>query len=177
MNIRYWDFALPISHSRLLEVLNYDRKTGIFTWKVTTSSKATAGSVAGCPHNHGYWRIKIDGEIYLAHRLAWFYCQKKWPPSQVDHKNGKRSDNRRRNLRLASHSQNQTNRGPASNQTGHTGVYLNAKTGRYYASINKNKKYHYLGSFDSLEDAVGARVAAEKKLHKNFAQHLGAGTA
>lgn len=51
--------------------LAYNAGTGQFTWLVTASSAAVAGSRAGCMDRNGYIRISIDGRRYLAHRLAW----------------------------------------------------------------------------------------------------------
>lgn len=63
-----------IKHERLCELLHYCPETGIFTWKVTRKGLAKAGTVAGSTNGRGYRQISVDGKLYLAHRLAWFYC-------------------------------------------------------------------------------------------------------
>lgn len=47
--------------------------------------------------------------------------------------------------------------------TGVRGVYYNKKTGTYKATINFQKKYIYLGTFKTLDEARKAREAAEEK--------------
>ena len=37
-----------LSADQLRELLDYDCDTGVFTWRVTRTGTATAGSVAGC---------------------------------------------------------------------------------------------------------------------------------
>ena len=58
--------ALP-KQERLKEVLIYEKQTGEFVWSENHRFKGKkAGSKDG-----GYLRIRVDGEHYLAHRLAW----------------------------------------------------------------------------------------------------------
>lgn len=53
----------------------------------------------------------------------------------------------------------------ANNTSGHTGVHLDKRTGRWVAYINlQNKRYH-LGSFPELDDAIKVRETAEDTLH------------
>lgn len=47
--------------------------------------------------------------------------------------------------------------------TGVRGVYYNKKAGTYRATINFQKKYIYLGTFKTLDEARKAREAAEEK--------------
>ena len=61
-----------IDHSRLLELLDYDTITGVFTRKITLSHKNKIGDVAG-NLNRGYIELSVEGKVYRAHRLAWFY--------------------------------------------------------------------------------------------------------
>ena len=69
----------------------------------------TPGSTAGTALSSGYVQIMVDGEKYLAHRLAWFYETGLWPNEQIDHQNTDKSDNAFSNLRLASAGQNRWN--------------------------------------------------------------------
>ncbi len=60
----------------------------------------------------------------------------------------------------------------ASNKSGVRGVYRNNKTGRWAAQITFRGKTRYLGSFESLEEAAGARAEAEK-LFDDFLERYG----
>ena len=51
-----------------------------------------------------------------------------------------------------------------NNISGHTGVYWNIQRGKWVAEIQRNGVKHYLGGFDSVDDAVKARKEAEKRL-------------
>ena len=48
------------------------------------------------------------------------------------------------------------------NRTGHTGVFLNEKTGKYIAFLCFQRRRHYLGSFRTYQEAVAAREEAER---------------
>ena len=91
-----------LTAERLRERLHYDAGTGVFTRRVG-SGHARTGEMAGSVHSTGYVRISIDGGKYTAHCLAWLYVHGVWPPDQIDHINGNRSDNRIANLRERRH--------------------------------------------------------------------------
>ena len=52
-------------------------------------------------------------------------------------------------------------------KSGHRGVYLR-ENNRWRASIGFQGKLYNLGSFGSMEEAIAARLAAEKLLYKPF---------
>lgn len=93
------------------------------------------------------------------------------PPSHIklDHKNGNSLDCRRENLRPATDSQNQLNRGKARHNTsGFKGVSRKGNRWRAYTRFQKHA-YH-LGHFDTAEDAARAYDAFAKKHHGEFAR-------
>ena len=53
----------------------------------------------------------------------------------------------------------------ALNTSGHTGVYLDKRSGKWQAYINYKKKRYYLGFFKNKEDAIRARKEGEAKIH------------
>ena len=55
----------------------------------------------------------------------------------------------------------------ASNTSGHTGVYLNRKNGRWVAQITFKGKTHYLGTYADQQDAIRARKRGEE-MHDDF---------
>ena len=100
-------FWLPmLTAKRLRNILSYAPTTGIFRWKVSASSRAPVGSIAGAKNGRGYHQIRIGGRPYSASRLAWFYMTGKWPNSEISYLNGKPSDTRWANLREATSSPN-----------------------------------------------------------------------
>lgn len=138
---------------RLREVLNYDAKTGVFTWRIKTSRKVIVGREAGSVKSKGYVYIRIDSKPYYAHRLAWCYVYGDWPDEEIDHINGIRHDNRISNLRQASRKQNMENRVQPIGASGYRGVCWLEANQKWRASIVHNKKNIYLGLFDTAEEA------------------------
>lgn len=88
----------------------------------------------------------------------------------VDHINGNGLDNRRVNLRLATHSENLRNqRRSRDNTSGVKGVTWHKRYGKWYAQICCNGRRHSLGYFTSLEDATRAYETAALNLFGEFA--------
>lgn len=86
----------------------------------------------------------------------------------VDHINRNRTDCRRENLRYLTQSHNVlTAKLSRRNTSGKKGVYIfKDKNGnvKYKASIQVNRKVHYLGVYNTFTDAVNARQKAELEL-------------
>lgn len=143
----------------------YDPDTGVFTWLVPPNGY-DAGDIAGKPYtNHNKKtdiRITLGGETYLAHRLAWYYTTEKPPEDQVDHINGRNTDNRWINLREVSDLENKRNkRLYATNKSGLPGVWWNAKSRKWMAMIHVGGKRTILAYTDDFFEAVCARRRAE----------------
>jgi HNH endonuclease len=159
----------PPSLDRLRELFSYDPETGLFT-RITKPprSKFRAGTVAGWKHSSGYVYMRVDGRVYLAHRLAWFWVYGTWP-GEIDHINRNRPDNRIINLRPATPSLNRLNCGP----TGRSGVTGVSNAGYRFrpwcARIEVDGKNVVLGYFAEKEQAVAARNAA---FQAEMAKHL-----
>jgi hypothetical protein len=157
--------------NRLREVLHYEPETGVFTWLVSTGRRTHIGDVAGCIKGGGYQQIRIDGSIYLSHRLAFFFITGIWPRHQIDHINMARADNRWINLRMATRSQNMANRRAyAANKSGFKGVSFNKKARKWKATICIDGKNRHLGSRDTREEAATLYAEAAEKYHGEFAR-------
>jgi hypothetical protein len=156
--------------ARLFELLEYNPATGEFFWKV---SKATAkvGDMAGSVYQNGYRYIQIDGLDYRAARLAWFFVTGEDVEVFIDHRNGHRDDNRFKNLRPATNSQNQANRGkPANNTSGFKGVRFEADRMKWRAQIMVNGKSKNLGRYNTCEEAKLAYEKAALEAWGDFAK-------
>jgi hypothetical protein len=168
--------AKPLPPLQLLEqLLDYDPKTGVFTWKVS-SGRAKAGSPAGTRNKRAgkttkdYLRIKISGRNLHAHRLAYFMQTKIDPLDHlVDHVNGDGLDNVFTNLRLASKSQNAANSGArATNRSSYKGVSQNRSN--WQARICLDGKRKHLGTYPTPELAHVAYRKAAAELFGDFAR-------
>ena len=145
-----------IDHARLVELLDYDRDTGTFTWKVARSNGVRPGSKTGRVDSRGYLQVCVGGRRYLAHRLAWFYTHKAWPEAEIDHINGDRLDNSASNLRAVSRLENARNkRLYAGSRSGVSGVRREKAAWVAYVS---NK---YIGTFTDIDAAIAARMGAQ----------------
>ena len=80
------------------------------------NAKVRAGDVAGTLAVDRYRKITIKRKKYRAHQLAWLYMTGEWCPLLIDHRDGDPSNNRWGNLRRATVSQSNANRGPSSKQ-------------------------------------------------------------
>jgi hypothetical protein len=163
---------MTITHKRLKELLEYNPKTGRFTWKVSRRNGIKIGDLAGGKTVTGYEAIKIDFTFYLSHRLAYFYMTKKWPRNEIDHIDTVRSNNVWSNLRSATRGQNNCNRGKTKkNSSGVKGVHWNKVTKKYIAQIQYNKKKIHLGCFISIFEAEQVVKQKRMDLHKEFTRN------
>jgi len=163
---------MAITQKRLKELLEYDENTGVFTRRVTTSSRSQKGMVAGHVSNAGYVQITLDSRPHLAHRLAWLYVHGN-VPKIIDHIDGNPANNSISNLRPASPSQNiQNSKKSMRNTSGLKGVHQRRKDGKWIATIKiPGRRWQaFLGSFDCPAAAHLAYQVAAAKHHGEFAR-------
>lgn len=112
-----------------------------------------------------------DGRNFLLHR-ALIDC----PDDKiVDHINKNSLDNRKVNLRICDRQKNFFNsKRKSNNKSGVTGVGFDRKSNKWRARITKNGKTINLGFYIDKDDAIMARLEAEKEYFKDFApqKHL-----
>ena len=171
--------SLP-SVETLKLLLTYDEITGNIFWNLRDESSFTPtkhktaqqlcnvwnGKSANKPaftsqRSDGYFVGSINKQYVLAHRVIYkiIYGVE---PDNIDHEDGDTSNNKKKNLISKTHQSNMVNRKlPVNNSTGQLGVYLNKKRNVWDAYIHVNKTRKFMGSFNSFDDAVAARKAAE----------------
>lgn len=160
----------PLTVERLREVLSYDPETGVLSRR-HSRFRALQGKDAGSLDSWGYRQIRIDGRLYLAHRLAWFYVTGKWPEGGLDHANCDKADNRFANLRPAGLAENARNKPrSAANSSGLKGAFWRKDTRRWFSKICVNRRNVFLGNFDTPEAAHQAYCKAAREHHGDFAR-------
>jgi len=123
-----------LTQSSLKEILIYNPDTGIF---IRNDRRNSNGSIDA----YGYLILKIKGQQYKAHRLAWLYMYGETPSKNIDHINGKKLDNRICNLRDVDQSVNVKNTDRTPNpDTGFIGIHYDTSTkgllAKYTTRIN-----------------------------------------
>lgn len=80
-------------------------------------------------------------------------------------------DNRRSNLRIATHAQSQCNkRISKNNTTGHKGVYWIARRSEWWVQISLQGKTKFIGAYTKYEVACKAQEAAAARYYGEFAR-------
>ena len=176
------------------ELLDYSPFTGKLHWlprdiKWFDPDGWNGGGTRGALRNQCSWNAKHAGKeafctpyvyetnTYLrgvifykskpAHHMAFMWMKGRWPDPEVDHQDGDGTNNRWRNLREVTRSQNQHNRRRSRFHKGkplqheHIGIKWNGN--RYGARISHEGQNIWLGTFDTLEEAIEMRKAAQRK--------------
>lgn len=181
----YKKTSIPALH----RALDVDYQTGRLTWKRRGTSEFSGSTeekrAVNCArwnerysgkeafntqHNDGYLVGKFHGGTFRTHRIIWAMKHNRWPVDQLDHINGKRSDNKISNLREVSNSENcQNQKKRITNKSGYTGVYFNQYANAWDATIHRDNRRIRLGTYRKKEDAIKARQAAELEFgyHEN----------
>jgi hypothetical protein len=98
----------------------------------------SAGELAGTLGSDRRWRVRLDGKLYLVHRIVWVLFNPAIDGNLIiDHKSGDPTDNRLGNLRMTTQAVNTRNaKMSKTNTSGVPGVNryikVDSKTGREY---------------------------------------------
>ena len=160
----------------LRELLDYDPDTGVLKWRKRDiryfrSLRACAswnghhaGHSVGWVNANGYLATQINGVPYLVQRIIWTMMTGQQPPTQVDHIDGVRTNNRWKNFRgIETQVDSSKNRGLNNNNTsGFRGVQ---KRGNRYIVFFQRK---YVGYFDTPEAASEVYERKAKEFRGEF---------
>lgn len=171
---------IPIAYLR--ECLVLDLVTGELTWRTrprehfatkrscSTWNARYAGKRSGSLLPIGYWLIALTfagrQRGLLSHRVIFALATGAWPVDEVDHKNGRRSENRLNNLREATRVENCQNQ-PVNprNTSGFPGVSRVKRSGKWMAKVNTGGRCVYRREFDTPQKASAAYLAAKAEFH------------
>ncbi len=160
-----------MTNMKIRDIFDYDK--GKLYWKVRPARRIKIGDEAGCLGNR-YYQIQYNKKQYKRSHLIFLWHNGRWPYPECDHINRDSHDDKIENLREATDSQNNMNRGLFRNSsTGKRGVYKNnSKKNPYMATLMVNKKSIYLGSFPTKEAASCAYQEAAKQHFSQFHREI-----
>lgn len=146
---------------------------GNLIWVGKTTPKRKHGRIVGTKGTHGYLSCYFQGKLLLNHRIIYALHYGEIPSSMtIDHIDGNKLNNKIENLRLATYSENLSNKVSKTNKSGAKGVLWNEANKNWRVRINFMKVKHEIGSYANFVDAVVACREARQRIHKQFAKHL-----
>lgn len=157
---------IPLTHGKVTIIDDEDWPlVSQYTWSAFSSSgkrKPHWYATATTPRREGRKAIRLHRILLNAPKGI-----------QVDHRDSDGLNNRRANLRLCTHGQNQQNRKAVVSKSGYKGVSRVHKKPhwnvRWIAAIKKDGRCRHLGSFDTAEAAARAYDRAATQLFGEFA--------
>lgn len=164
-----------IEQALLSDLFTWDLEAGKLFWRTPPKRhpRLLNQEAGGSRVNHGgkfYWVIKIEGKAHKRGRLIFFIANGRWPHPCVDHINGDSLDDRIKNLREATITQNAWNHSKRAKQSDlPMGVRLIKASGKYQARIAVNKRMIHLGVFSCPSSASATYQAARKEHYGEYA--------
>ena len=141
------------------------------------SRKNESGILVPCGwlQSNGYWKVGYNRVRYYVHRICYYLHTGIDPIGfEIDHIDSNVGNNDPSNLRRVTVSANQANqRLRLQNSSGYKGVHWHAGRRKWQAQITKDKRYYYLGLFDTPEMAAKAYDTAANELFGNYAKTNG----
>tara|TARA_R110000868_G_scaffold134284_4_gene346200 strand:+ start:204 stop:647 length:444 start_codon:yes stop_codon:yes gene_type:complete len=143
---------MELTQARVKELFGYDPELGLLYHRRLQRWVENRLS-------NNYLTIKIDGTVYKAHRVIWLWVYGYFP-TEIDHINRVRNDNRLVNLREVTRAQNMLNKSKyKNNASGITGISFNAQR-QLWTVYYRQSPYKY---FKNKDDAIAARLLMEQE--------------
>ena len=133
----------------------FDYRGGQLFWRTARSNgKIPAGSRAGGLRKHGYRTVWLGRQLY-EHRVIWIWHNGSIPKDLVvDHINRDKSDNRIENLQIVTQAENCRD---LKKRSLPSNVYR--MRSKFQVQIFSKGVKNFLGTFDTINEAVAAREA------------------
>lgn len=154
----------------LHQIFTYDEDTGKLYWKHRNDVPAWintrfAGKLVGS-FDRGYLTVRLNNKLFFVHRIVFVmhYGDVLGPDDQLDHADLDRANNKIDNLRIATQSQNNTNRNKQSNSTAELKCIDQLPSGGYRVRVAGR----HIGCYVSLETAAAAYNKAAYKIFGEF---------
>ena len=127
--------------------------------------------MAGNITTKGYRQVRLLDKVYFVHRVIWEMYNGPIPTNmQIDHIDGVKDNNNLENLRLATQSQNMSNKGKLiTNTSGYKGVSWNSSKNKWRARLTVDGKSMHIGYFDTAEEAYEAYCEIVQNICGDFA--------
>lgn len=157
-----------VSLSLFKEYISYNPETGLFHWRKPRRKISVGSPAFNTPQSSGYLEGGFMLKRFLSHRVA-FFMHEGWVPSEIDHINLDRKDNRIINLRASNPLTNSYNLPRrVDNTSGYKGVCFDKRKGKWMSRIHSDNKTHFIGYFNNKEDAALAYKEAAISKHGEF---------
>ena len=151
-----------------------DSKSGL-VWSCKKKG-VSPGDQAGTVYSNGYWCLRLrlqensKRQIYFVHRIVYvLYHKQNIDGLFIDHVDKNKLNNKISNLRIATLSQNQWNKGGSKSSTSqYKGVSWAKNENKWRACIHVNKKQIALGYFDDELEAANVYKNAANTYHGEF---------
>lgn len=144
---------------QLSDYITYDPEEGSLFRKDLNRYVGTLSKV-------GYYTFTFNKKSYYNHRVAFYLMVGRWP-TQVDHINGLKTDNRWINLREVTSRQQATNKVGWS-KSGYKGVSWSKVKEKYHSRVRFMDKVYHVGYFDDILDAKRAYDLKAQQLHEEY---------
>ena len=154
----------------LINISDVDADLDQFAWSFQDKNRKYIIHITN-PYSALYFGVKPKTKIYL-HRvilsrmLGLSLTELSYRDIMVDHINGNTYNNNRDNIRVGNLSQSNCNR-RFGNSSGYQGVQP-LPSGKFAATIQKDKVRYHIGTYATALDAKIARDAFGKVLHERY---------